>query len=87
VGAAAASSSKISEPSETLSPCFSLTCVIRPAAGEGTSMAAFSVSMVINGVSLSTCCPSFTNTSMTLTSLKPPMSGTKTSIGAATVFA
>jgi hypothetical protein len=50
-------------------------------------MVAFSVSRVINGASLSICCPSFTKTSMTLTSLKPPMSGTKTSIGVATMFA
>ena len=51
----AGSSNRISEPSETLSPCLSLTCVIRPATGAGTSIAAFSVSIVISGVSLSIC--------------------------------
>src|ERR1700723_894851 len=42
--AAAASINKINEPSETLSPVFSLTWAILPATGAGTSMAAFSVS-------------------------------------------
>ena len=65
-------------------PVLSLTCAIRPAAGAGTSIAAFSVSMVISGVSFSICWPSLTSTSMTLTSLNPPMSGTSTSIGVAT---
>ncbi len=50
-------------------------------------MAAFSVSIVMSGVSLSTDWPSVTSTSMTLTSLKPPMSGTKTSMESATLFA
>src|SRR5277367_4616758 len=52
----------------------------RPAVGAGTSMAAFSVSSVMSGVSLSICWPSWTSTSMTLTSLNPPMSGTLTSV-------
>jgi len=37
--------------------------------------------MVIKGVSFSICWPSLTRTSMTLTSLKPPMSGTDTFVG------
>ena len=60
---------------------------MRPAAGAGTSIAAFSVSIVINGVSFSICWPSLTSTSMTLTSLNPPMSGTNTFDGAATTRA
>ena len=82
--AAAGSINRISDPSETLSPCLSLTCVMRPAIGAGTSIAAFSVSSVISGASLSICWPSLTMTSMTLTSLKPPMSGTRTSMGVVT---
>ena len=83
---ASGSISKISEPSETLSPFLRLTCVILPAMGAGTSMAAFSVSMVISGVSFSICWPSLTSTSMTLTSLNPPMSGTRTSVGLLTTL-
>ncbi len=60
---------------------------MRPAAGAGTSIVAFSVSSVINGVSLSICWPALTNTSITLTSLNPPMSGTNTCRGVATMFA
>src|SRR5580700_8606064 len=83
--AAAGSSNRISEPSDTLSPALILTWVILPASGAGTSIAAFSVSRVIRGVSFSICWPSLTNTSITLTSLKPPMSGTRTSIGLVTM--
>ncbi len=84
---AAASSSNISEPSETLSPDLTETSAMRPAAGAGTSIAAFSVSIVINGVSFSICWPGLTSTSTTLTSLNPPMSGTNTLRGAATTRA
>src|SRR6185295_13302507 len=47
-----------------------------PAAVDGTSMAAFSVSSVISGVSISILSPAFTRTSMTSTFLKSPRSGT-----------
>ena len=53
--AAAGSINRINEPSDTLSPCLSLTCVMRPAMGAGTSIAAFSVSIVIKGASFSIC--------------------------------
>ena len=83
----AVSSIKISEPSETLSPTLSLTSATRPAVGDGTSMDAFSVSSVMSGVSFSICWPLFTRTSITSTFLKPPMSGTETSIEFATLSA
>src|SRR3984893_14004350 len=76
---------KISEPSDTLSPVFNLTSAILPATGDGTSIAAFSVSIVTSGVSFSTCWPFLTSTSMTLTSLNPPISGTTTSMGLAMI--
>src|ERR1700719_3463949 len=44
--AEAGSSNRIKEPSDTLSPVLSLTCAILPATVDGTSMAAFSVSIV-----------------------------------------
>ncbi len=68
--AAADSSSRINGPFGDLIACLDLTWAILPAAGAGTSIAAFSVSMVTKGVSLSICWPSFTSTSMTSTSLK-----------------
>ena len=50
-----------------------------PASGLGTSIVALSDSSVISGSSSLTTSPGFTNTSITGTSLKPPMSGTRTS--------
>src|ERR1700728_627207 len=50
-----------------------------PPAVDGTSIVAFSVSRVTNGVSISTLSPGLTRISMTATSLKLPMSGTRTS--------
>jgi hypothetical protein len=50
-----------------------------PAAGEGTSIEALSDSSVIRGSSGLTLSPLFTAISMIGTSLKSPMSGTRTS--------
>src|ERR1700678_1847599 len=50
-----------------------------PLAVEGTSMVAFSVSSVTSGASGSMLSPGLTRTSITATSLKLPMSGTRTS--------
>ncbi len=49
-------------------------------------MVAFSDSSVTSGVSVSTRSPGFTSTSMTATSLKPPMSGTRTSMRRTAAF-
>ena len=78
-----ASSFAISAPIETLSPTLTTICVILPAAGDGTSMVALSDSSVRSGWSASTVSPAFTKISMIGTSLKSPMSGIVTSIGAA----
>src|ERR1700688_4775653 len=56
------------------------------ALGEGTSIEAFSDSSVINGASFSTLSPGLTNTSITGTSLKSPMFGTRTSTAPATPY-
>src|SRR5438445_798246 len=75
-----ASRRAISEPSDTLSPTFTATSRTVPAAGEGTSMVALSDSSVTSGASAAIWSPGFTNTSITGTSLKSPMSGTLTSM-------
>src|SRR6185503_15265484 len=49
-----------------------------PAFGDGISIVALSDSSVMSDCSLLTASPGFTNTSMTSTSLKSPMSGTST---------
>src|SRR5262249_49612084 len=54
---------------------------------EGTSIVAFSDSSVTRGVSTSTLSPGFTSTSMIATSLKLPMSGTRTSVRGAALMA
>ena len=77
-----ASSFAITEPIETLSPTLTTIWVILPAAGDGTSMVALSLSSVTIGCSASTVSPAFTKISMTGTSLKSPISGMVTSIGA-----
>jgi hypothetical protein len=51
-----------------------------PAAEEGISIEALSDSTVISDCSSATASPGLTSTSMTLTSLKSPMSGTRTSM-------
>src|SRR6185503_14302128 len=50
-----------------------------PLAVDGTSIVAFSVSSVTSGASGSMVSPGLTRTSITATSLKLPMSGTRTS--------
>src|SRR5207244_636521 len=73
------SSVRITPPSLTLSPTRSLRSLTTPADGEGTSMVALSDSSVISESSGFTASPGFTNTSITGTSLKSPISGTLTS--------
>jgi hypothetical protein len=70
----------MSVPSPTLSPSLTRTSLTVPAAGEGTSIVALSDSSVTRESSAFTASPGLTNTSMTGTSLKSPMSGTLTSI-------
>src|SRR5262245_39437167 len=72
------SSVRIAVPSLTRSPILTATDLTVPAAGEGTSMDALSDSSVISGSSALTRSPAFTVTSMIGTSLKSPMSGTRT---------
>src|SRR5215470_6031906 len=67
-------------PSLTLSPTLTLSSLTVPAAGEGTSIVALSDSSVTSESSFFTASPGLTNTSITGTSLKSPMSGTLTSI-------
>ena len=62
----------------TLSPTLILTAVTLPAAVDGTSMVALSVSKVIKVSSTATVSPTFTATSITSTPLLSPMSGTST---------
>ena len=73
------STCRITEPFETRSPFFTARLFTTPAAVEGTSIVAFSVSSVSSGVSTAILSPGFTNTSMTSTSWKSPRSGTATS--------
>src|SRR5258706_7916744 len=87
-GAAAApalsSSTRIGDPSETLSPSLIRSSFTTPERGDGISIVALSDSSVMREVSFSTRSPAFTRTSMISTSLKSPMSGTLTSIICAT---
>src|SRR5262245_44126138 len=71
-----ASSVRISVPSETLSPFLSLSSLITPACGAGTSIVALSDSSVMSGSSFFTLSPGLTSTSITGMFLKSPMSGT-----------
>src|ERR1700742_3412959 len=57
-----------------------------PPAVDGTSIVAFSVSRVTSGASVSMLSPGLTRTSMTATSLKLPMSGTRTSTSRTAAF-
>src|SRR5271170_6087044 len=64
-----ASSIKSSEPCETLSPTLTLSSLILPACGAGTSIVALSDSSVTSGSSGFTSSPGFTSTSITGTFL------------------
>ena len=85
-GAAAAapatSSISTSEPSLTLSPSATFISLITPACELGISIEALSDSTVIRLCSALMVSPALTRTSMIVTSLKSPMSGTFTSISA-----
>ena len=65
---------------ETLSPAFIFKSFTVPANGEGTSIEALSLSIVINGSSTATVSPDLTSTSITSTASNSPMSGTSTSL-------
>ena len=75
-GAAAPSSMRIAEPSDTVSPTATFSSRTTPACGAGTSIVALSDSSVISGSSGATSSPGATSTSMIGTSAKSPMSGT-----------
>src|SRR6516164_1018686 len=79
--AAAASVTRVSMvlPSLTRSPILTLSSATVPASGEGTSMEALSDSSVSSGCSGAMLSPGLTMISMIGTSLKSPMSGTRTS--------
>ena len=83
-GAAAAAPFNVAttSPALTRAPFATWTFATVPAAEDGTSIVALSVSSVISGDSRPTVSPSFTRTSMTSTSLKSPRSGTRTSSAA-----
>jgi hypothetical protein len=67
------------DPFETRSPFLTGISAMRPAAVDGTSIVALSVSSVMSGVSGSTGSPALTSTSMTSTSWNSPRSGTRCS--------
>src|SRR5262249_11455387 len=69
---------RIVVPSLTLSPILTASALTTPAIGEGTSIEALSDSRVTRGASTSTRSPGFTAISMIGTSLKSPISGTRT---------
>src|SRR4026209_678076 len=73
-----ASSSRMGEPFDTLSPILILTSRTTPSEGDGISIVALSDSRVTSDCSLATASPGLTSTSMTATSLKSPISGTTT---------
>src|SRR5215831_6032108 len=75
----AASRTRITLPSLTLSPTLARSSFTVPALGAGTSIVALSDSSVTSGSSGLTASPALTSTSMIGTSLKSPMSGTLTS--------
>ncbi|CFP69560.1 Uncharacterised protein [Bordetella pertussis] len=72
----AASTSRMTVPSATLSPTLTLTDFTTPADEAGISIDALSDSTVIRLCSALMVSPAATSTSMTSTSLKSPMSGT-----------
>ena len=75
-----ASTVSTTEPCFTLSPNFTCMAVTMPACDEGISIDALSLSTVIRLWSTLTESPTFTNSSITATSSKSPMSGTCMSI-------
>ena len=68
-------------PILTVSPSFTLISLTRPAAPDGISIDALSDSTVIRLCSSLMVSPTLTNSSITATSFKSPMSGMRTSIG------
>ncbi len=79
-------STRSGDPCETLSPTFTLTSCTTPSASAGTSIEAFSLSSVTSESFFLTRSPFLTRTSITGTSLKSPMSGTRTSISLISPF-
>src|ERR1700731_3392486 len=77
--AASVTSGRMALPSLTRSPTLTFNSATRPASGEGTSMEALSDSSVTSGCSGAMLSPGLTMISMIGTSLKSPMSGTRTS--------
>ena len=73
-------------PSPTLSPTFTLKLINVPPKEAGISIEALSDSTVITLCSATNTSPAFTKTSITSTSLKSPMSGTRNSIVAMVCF-
>src|ERR1700733_14018212 len=73
-------------PLLTLPPLVVCSFSSTPSTVDGTSMVAFSDSSVTSGVSTAILSPGFTSTSMTATSLKLPMSGTRTSVRPTAAF-
>jgi hypothetical protein len=67
-----------SVPSEAVSPTLSSTSCTIPATGDGMSIVALSDSSATSGSSSATESPACTKTSITGTSVKSPMSGTRT---------
>src|SRR5690606_34672502 len=87
-GLAGASSSAASivattPPSDSVSPTLTLSSLTTPANGDGTSIVALSDSSVTRPWSLATVSPTATSTSITGTSSKPPISGTRASFKSA----
>src|SRR5205814_5989391 len=72
-------SDRITEPSLTLSPTLTLIALTTPESGAGTSIVALSDSSEMSGSSAFTVSPTLTKISITGTSVKSPMSGTRTS--------
>jgi hypothetical protein len=70
----------ITLPSLTLSPTLTEMALTTPPCGAGTSIVALSDSSEISGSSALTVSPTLTKTSITGTSLKSPMSGTRMSM-------
>ncbi len=81
----APSSSAINEPWFTLSPSLTFSSLTTPAALDGISIDALSLSTVTRLCSGLIASPGPTSSSMTATSLKSPMSGTRTSTNAMVV--
>jgi hypothetical protein len=78
--APAPSTTRITEPSLTLSLTLTRISLTTPAWLDGISIEALSDSTMISPVSTAIVSPGVTITSITATSLKSPMSGTLTSI-------